>query len=82
MRKHLNFELTKEEDGVKAQIDIVEKDVHITACFSSCSMLSPVVLGEESLLILKDEVNTLLTKIKEIKKEESPVKQIIKKLKK
>ena len=81
MKKHLNFELTKEEDGVKAQIDIVENDVHVTVSFS-CMMLSPAILGEESLLVLKKEVDTLLSKIKEIKKEETPVKKLIKKLKK
>jgi hypothetical protein len=69
MRKQTNVELTKEEDGIKAQIDILGETLTATVSFESIPFY-PFILDEDGLKKIKTEVTTLLSKINQIKKDE------------
>jgi hypothetical protein len=82
MNKQINYELTKEDDGVKANINVIGESIVASVTFKSLPYY-PFALNEENLKEMKSEITKLLSKVNEIKKEEKrkskPVRRILRK---
>ena len=81
MSKQISVELNKEEDGVKAIIDIVEQSTTATVSFKTLPYF-PLILDKGNLREMKKEIDIVLKKITEAEKMLNPstIRKVVKKV--
>lgn len=76
MSKAISVQLHEETDGVKAHIEMAEDNIFAAVTFK-CSPYFPLVVDETNLKDIKKEIDIVLKKITQTKKElyPSPIKK-------